>query len=60
MHLRRVFTAMLTRNTDGTGTNSRIVLIINDNGIDRLHHTFSDTSQDDQERGQANLYTFIP
>jgi hypothetical protein len=42
----------------GSGTNSRVVLIINVDGIkmDDLHHTFSDTSQDDLERNQANIY----
>lgn len=56
-HLRRVWTAMLTRNAPGSaGTDSRIVLIINQDGRDRLHHTFPDTCQNDQERGQANLY----
>jgi len=47
---------MLTKNLENAGTNSRIVLIINQNGVDTIDHTFSDTSQKDQERGQANLY----
>ncbi len=55
-HLRRVFAGMLTENTSDAGTDSSIVLIMNENGIDKLHHTFGDTSQRDQETGQANLY----
>lgn len=55
--LTHLWAGMLTRNSPGyAGTNSRIVLIVCQNGFDRLHHTFSDTPQDDQERGQANLY----
>lgn len=56
MHLRRLWTGMLTKNSRNSGTDSRIVLIVNANGIDRLHHTFPDTSQPDQEQGAANLY----
>lgn len=55
-HLRRVWAGMLTKNTRDSGTDSRIVLIINQTGIERLHHTFADTPQRDQEQGQANLY----
>jgi hypothetical protein len=48
---------MLTRNTRHSGTNSRIVLIVNENGHEQLHYTFpKDTYQADQERGQANIY----
>jgi hypothetical protein len=47
---------MLTRNTGNAGTNSPIVLVINEDGIDRLQKTFEDTPQDDQEQGQANIY----
>jgi hypothetical protein len=32
------------------------VLTVNQNGSDRLNHTFPDTSQEDQERGQTKLY----
>lgn len=54
--LQRLWVAMLTQNTDDAGTNDPIVLIINEDGVDKLHHTFLDTSQDDQDQGQANLY----
>jgi hypothetical protein len=47
---------MLTANFADAGTNSQIEIIINDQGIDRLRHTFPDTPQEDQEPGQANLY----
>jgi hypothetical protein len=55
-HLKNLWVAMLTRNTGYAGTNSQIVIIINEDGVDRLHHTFTDTPQYDQEKGQANLY----
>ncbi len=55
-HLSSIYVGMLTKNTSDSGTNSKTVLIVNDDGIDRLHHTFGDTSQDDQEQGQANVY----
>ncbi len=55
-HLRRIWISMLTRNTENAGTDDRVVLIVNQGGVERLQHTFSNTSQDDQERGQANLY----
>ncbi len=54
--LRYLWAGMLTRNTGDAGTDSRIMLIVNENGFDRLHHTFPDTSQRDQEQGEANLY----
>jgi hypothetical protein len=54
--LTRLWVAMLTQNTADAGTDDRIVLIINEDGVDKLHHTFPDTSQEDQEKGQANLY----
>jgi len=55
-HFERVWLGMLTRSTKYSGTNSRIVLIVNEDGHESLHHTFPDTSQDDQEQGEANLY----
>lgn len=57
-HLAHMFVAMLTRNTTDSGTNSRIAFIVKEGSAasDNLHHTFGDTPQDDQERGQANLY----
>src|SRR3954470_6492788 len=58
MALTRLWTGMRTWATKDAETDSRIVLIINDNGRDDLlHHTFpEDTPQDDQERGRSNLY----
>jgi hypothetical protein len=56
--LKTVWFGMLTDNSDDSGTDSPIVLIINVRGgrFDVLHRTFPDTAQDDQEQGQANLY----
>jgi len=55
-----IWIGMLTRNSPNyAGTDSPIVLIIDESGFsgsDRLQHTFDDTPQRDQERGQANLY----
>lgn len=64
-YITRVWLAMRTWNTDGSGTDSSIVLIIHqepplNNRLDAIHHTFSDTDQQDQEKGQANLYDFEP
>jgi len=39
-HLRRLWAGMLTRYTVRSGTRDPIVLIVNENGIDRLHYTF--------------------
>ena len=47
----RIWFAMLTQDSTDTGTDSRIALSINDAQLN-----FRDTSQDDQERGKANLY----
>ena len=52
----RIWLGMLTRNKRHSGTNSRIVLIVNENGAESLHHTFDKTSQRDQQQGEANLY----
>jgi hypothetical protein len=49
--LRRITVAMLTRNIEDAGTDELIALSINDKQI-----TYFDTSQEDQERGKANLY----
>lgn len=56
--LKTVWFGMLTDESDDSGTDSPIVLIINVRGgrFDVLHRTFPDTAQDDQEQGQANLY----
>jgi hypothetical protein len=56
--LKTAWFGMLTDNSDDSGTDSSIVLIINVRGgrFDVLHRTFPDTAQNDQEQGQANLY----
>src|SRR5215218_7955610 len=54
--LRRLWVAMLTRNDEDSGTDSQIALTVREDGADRLYHLFPDTSQNDQERGQPNLY----
>jgi hypothetical protein len=50
--------AMKTAVGPDTGTDSSIVLIINEGGepVDAVHATLPDTAQNDQESGQANLY----
>lgn len=44
--------------SDNAGTDSSVVLIINEGGepVDAVHFTLPDTAQNDQEEGQANLY----
>lgn len=54
--LRRLWVAMLTRDREDAGTDSRIALTVREDGADRLYHLFPDTPQNDQERGQPNLY----
>jgi hypothetical protein len=56
--LKRVWAGMLTDERRNSGSDSPVVLIINERGgeLDALHYTFPDTAQRDQERGQANLY----
>src|SRR5829696_3158576 len=54
--LRRLWVGMLTRNEEDSGTDSQIALTVTEDGADRLYHLFPDTSQNDQERGQPNLY----
>ena len=56
--LKTVWFGMLTDDSDDSGTDSSIVLIINVRGgrFDVLHRTFPATEQSDQEQGQANLY----
>src|SRR4051812_44720592 len=57
MPLSRIWVAMLTRPSGADpGTNSSISLSINAGGADLLNHVFPQTIQEDQERGQANLY----
>lgn len=50
---------MRTFSAKHSGTDSPIVLTVNDNGTEQLHHTFSDTPQRDQETGEANLYDVV-
>ena len=49
---------MITTVGSDSGTDSSIVLIINEGGepLDAVHFTLPDTAQNDQEEGQANLY----
>src|SRR3990172_352260 len=56
--LGHIWAGMVTEDSGDAGTDSPIVLIINTAGnkADILHYTFPDTAQEDQERGQANLY----
>jgi len=54
--LGRLWVAMLTRDEEDSGTDSQIALTVKEDGADRLYHLFPDTSQNDQERGQPNLY----
>src|SRR5262245_55521651 len=56
--LHTLWAGMLTDTKEDSGTDSSIVLIINETGgkPDLLHHTFPDTAQRDQETGQANVY----
>lgn len=54
----RMWVGILTRNNEDSGTDSEIVLIINQDGIDIVHYNFfPNTQQFDLEEGQANLYT---
>lgn len=52
-----VWLGLVTKDTEDSGTDSRAVLIVNERGVDVVHHTFPDTAQTDLERGRANLYT---
>jgi hypothetical protein len=57
MALTRLWTGIRTRGDEANGTDSEIVLIINEDGRDDLiHHTFPDTQQEDLETGKANFY----
>ena len=56
MQINRLWTAMLTRESRDSETDSSIHVSVNTNGVERLNHTFPDTQQTDQERGIANLY----
>lgn len=54
--LQKIWLASLTADEHSAGTNSQIVLIVSQDGEDRLHHTIGETPQTDLERGVANLY----
>lgn len=54
--LSRLWVAMRTQDIDDADTDDSLVLIINEDGVDKLHHTFPDTSQSDQDQGLPNLY----
>jgi hypothetical protein len=56
MEISRLWAAMLTRNQSSAGTDSKVALTVNINGVDRVNHTFPDTTQLDQETAEANLY----
>ena len=56
MQINRLRTAMLTRESGNSDTDSSIHESVNTNGVERLNHAFPDTQQTDQERGIANLY----
>lgn len=57
-HLGHLWLGTVTAGGRNSGTDNRIVLIVNVGGdrIDNVHHTFGDTAQDDLERDQANIY----
>lgn len=57
MTLQRLWAGMLTKTQQWSETDDPTVLIVSEDGHERLHHTFLDTAQDDQERGDANLYS---
>jgi hypothetical protein len=56
--LAHLWLGTVTAGKRNSGTNSRIILIVNPGGerMDSVHHTISVTSQDDLERNQANMY----
>jgi hypothetical protein len=56
MEMSRLWVGMLTRDLEHAGTDDSITLTVNVAGVERLNYTFPDTSQADQQRGQANLY----
>jgi hypothetical protein len=59
MNINRVLLMMTTANSDDAGTNDKINLTITTTGEEVVDFDIPDTPQDDQERGQANLY-FVP
>ncbi|MGI9609781.1 MAG: hypothetical protein ACR2NL_05755, partial [Acidimicrobiia bacterium] len=57
MPIHRIHLTTLTHNTKDSGTDSEIVLIVNDRGDDVLHWTVYDSWRaTDLERGEANVY----
>jgi hypothetical protein len=59
MNINRLLLMMTTANSDDAGTNDKINLTITTTGEEVVDFDIPDTPQDDQERGQANLY-FVP
>jgi hypothetical protein len=59
MNINRLLLMMTTANSDDAGTNDKISLTITATGGEVVDFDIPDTPQDDQERGQANLY-FVP
>jgi len=56
-HITGLYAAMLTRDSNDSGTDSSVELIANFNGVDILHHTFPQSQQQvNQEQGLANLF----
>lgn len=56
-YLTRMWFGMLTQASEHSETDSSVVAIVTLHGEDLLHHTFPDTPQSDQGRGEANLYS---
>jgi hypothetical protein len=56
MNINRLLLMMTTANSDDAGTNDKINLTITTTGGEVVDFDIPDTPQDDQERGQANLY----
>jgi hypothetical protein len=60
MNINRLLLMMTTANSDDAGTNDKIKLTITTtSGGEVVDFDIPDTPQDDQEKGQANLY-FVP
>ena len=56
MKLARLWVAILTKDQEGSGTDSEIALVIRQAGVEVLNYTFPDTEQSDLEKGVSNLY----
>jgi hypothetical protein len=55
--LDKLWLGVHTRNIRYAGTDSRIVVIVNEDGIDVAYAVIGDTSQTDLEQGHSNIYT---